>query len=327
MNQEIPPSEEFKDRKTGLNIFGILTLLAGLLCALLVPLMVVAQSLPKQPDMPQNPQALLPGLIIYGVMAIVLIWLGVGSVMARRWARALILIFSWGWLIMGLFVIAGMVIMAPQIAATMQQTHTAGQPELPASAYMAVTIVTDVFVGFIFVVLPAVWILFYGSKNTKATCEARDPVVRWTDRCPLPVLGLCIWLAWCIPMMLVVPMIYRPVLPCFGMFLTGVPGFAGYLLVVAAWVYSAWALYKLDMRGWWVLFITMCLFGISGFLTYSKHDISEVYQLMGYPEQQIAQLQKFNIFKGGMMAWVMVICSVPWLCYLLYVRKFFPRKA
>jgi len=38
MNQEIPPPlpVEFKDRKTGLTIFGILTILLGLLCALMV---------------------------------------------------------------------------------------------------------------------------------------------------------------------------------------------------------------------------------------------------------------------------------------------------
>jgi hypothetical protein len=324
MDQEIPPSAGFKDRKTGLNIFGFLTLAAGGLCALFVPLMFLAQSMPRNPDMPpQNPQAMYPAMIIYGVLAIVLIWLGVGSIMARRWARALILILSWSWLIMGIVALAFMIISEPQIAADMQQAHRAGQPEVPASALEAGMVV---FMGVIFVILPAIWIFFYGSKQTKATCEARDPVVRWTDRCPLPVLGLCIWLGWCLPMMLVAAVMFHPVLPFFGMFLTGIAGIAEYLFLIAAWAYSVWALYKLDMRGWWVLFITKALFGISGFLTYCKHDPSELYQLMGFPEQQIARMQKFNFFQGGRMAWVVVFFEVPWLCYLIYVRKFFPRK-
>ena len=327
MNQEIPPTAGFKDRGTGLKVLGVLTMLAGGVCALFVPLMLAVQFMPKPPDMPQNSQFMVPGMIMYGLMAIILIWLGVGSIMARRWARALILIFSWSWLIMGIAGLAFMAIIWPQFTAAMQQARPAGQPELPASAYIVIAFFDVAIMGVIFVILPAIWIFFYGSKHTKATCEARDPVVRWTDRCPLPVLALSIWLVLWVPMILVTPLIYRGVLPFFGMFLTGMAGDGGFLLLAVAWVYSAWALYKLDIRGWWVLLITMILFGISGFLTYSRHDISELYQLMGYPKEQLAQLQKFDFFKGGMMAWIMAFSTVPWLCYLLYVRRFFPRKA
>ena len=46
MNQDIaiPPPVDFKDRKTGLVIFGILTLCLGGLCALMVLLLLAAES-------------------------------------------------------------------------------------------------------------------------------------------------------------------------------------------------------------------------------------------------------------------------------------------
>ena len=41
-----------------------------------------------------------------------------------------------------------------------------------------------------YVIIPGVLVMFYGSKHVKATCELWDPQIRWTDKCPLPVLAL-----------------------------------------------------------------------------------------------------------------------------------------
>ena len=73
-------------------------------------------------------------------------------------------------------------------------TATPGQPAMPAAAIGVIMVITCLMFGFFFIALPAVWIFFYKSRHVKATCEARDPVTRWTDACPLPVLGLCLWL-------------------------------------------------------------------------------------------------------------------------------------
>jgi hypothetical protein len=69
----------------------------------------------------------------------------------------------------------------------------------------AVIAIAFVFNGVVFVLLPAIWTYFYRSPHVKATCEARDPVARWTDACPLPVLGFCLWLLFSVPMLLVMP--------------------------------------------------------------------------------------------------------------------------
>ena len=103
------------------------------------------------------------------------------------------------------------------------------------------------FLGIFFVAVPAVWTFFYNSRHVKATCEARDPVMRWTDACPLPVLGFCLWLWFGVPMMLLMPIIGRGVMPFFGMFLTGLPGSLFCLAIAAIWGYAAWLLYHLDV--------------------------------------------------------------------------------
>src|ERR1035438_153181 len=90
-----PPPTAYKNRSSGLIIFGVLTILLGCVCALLVPLMLFGQTMSaKATGTPPNFSVLLPAVSVYGFLAVVLVWLGIGSINARRWARALLLIFS-----------------------------------------------------------------------------------------------------------------------------------------------------------------------------------------------------------------------------------------
>jgi len=176
------------------------------------------------------------------------------------------------------------------------------------------------------VILPAVWTFFYSSRHVKATCEARDPVARWTDACPLPVLGFCAWLALGGLMMLIMPLASLGVMPFFGIFLSGLPGTLFCLAVAGIWGYGAWSLYHLDQRGWWLILVTLCLVTASALLTYPRHDIIEMYRLMGYPEAQIEQLQKFGMFTGNHMMWVTGLSLVPFLGFLLFIKRYLVGK-
>jgi hypothetical protein len=161
----------------------------------------------------------------------------------------------------------------------------------------------------------------------KATCEARDPGTRWTDACPLPVLALCLWLLFTVPMLLVMSVAGHGVMPFFGMFLTGLPGTLLCLAIAALWIYAAWLLYKLDMRGWWLIFIVMAMFMASALMTFAHHDILEMYQLMGYPEAQIELMKKTGLLEGNRMNWLMSLSVVPFLGYLLFIKKYLGRKS
>ena len=322
-----PPPAEFKDRRTGLRIFGVLTILLGALFALLVPLMILGQTInAKATGTPVRIGELFFLIVLYGGMATALVWVGIGSIMLRRWARALLLIGSASGLAIGAGAMVVLAFVLPQISALIQAAQPAGRPPLPEAAKVITLIAMGGTLFAIYVVLPGVWLLFYRSPHVKATCEAHDPVPRWTDACPLPVLTVSLWLALGVPMMLLMPVIYHGVLPFFGVFLSGGAGTVAYLVLATVWAWSARALYRLDVRGWWVLVIAVCLLSLSHVLTYAQRDLMEVYALMGLPEQQLEQFKKLNFPSRDLMLWGSVFFLAPFLGYLIYLKKFFRRS-
>lgn len=322
------PLPDYKDRSTGLVIFGILTLLLGCLAGLFVPLMLFGQVMAaKAPNAPPvNHAAMVPGITVYGVLAVALVWLGIGSIKARRWARALLLIFSWSWLIMGILMTAIMPFIMSKSFANLPPNAKSGQPAMPPGFITGMVIGMTIFFFVFFVLVPAVWTFFYNSRHVKATCEARDPVTRWTDACPLPVLGFCLWTWFAVPMMLIWPLTGMAVMPCFGVFVSGLPGALFCLVIAAIWGVAGWWLYRLDTRGWWLILIAMVLFMGSALLTYARHDITEMYQLQGLPQAQIDQIQKMGLFTGNRLSWLTALCSLPFLGYLLFIKKYLKSK-
>ena len=324
---EAVPAPDYKNRSTGLVVFGILTLLGGCLVGLFVPLMLFGQAMAaKVPNAPPpNTMFILPAVAMYGTLAGALIWLGIGSIRARRWARALLLILAWSALVMGVVITAVLPYVMSKAMANLPPNAQTGQPAMPPGAITAMIVGLTIFYFILFVVVPAVWVFFYGSRHVKATCEARDPVPRWTDACPLPVLGFSLWTWLAVPMMLVWPLTGHAVMPCFGVFVTGLPGGLICVGIAAVWGWAGWWLYRLDARGWWLILIAMVLFAVSTGLTYAHHDIIEMYQLMGYPQAQIDQFQKIGLFTGNRMNWMMSLSMVPFLGYLLFIKKYFKK--
>jgi hypothetical protein len=173
MNQptSVSPVAEFKDRRGGLICFGILMIVIGCVCALFVPLMFLGQMMSvKAIGGAPNYSMMAPGAVMYAMLAVAFVWLGIGSIMARRWARALLLVLSWIWLVSGIFVIVFMAFFLPAILAN----QPPGGYQLPEAARVVTMIVMLGFMGVTLVVLPTVLVLFYRSPHVKATCEARD---------------------------------------------------------------------------------------------------------------------------------------------------------
>lgn len=310
-----PPSE-FKNRSTGLMVFGILTILMGAFCALFVPLMLFSQAMAARDPALGNPRALIPAIAMYSGLAIALIWLGIGSIQARRWARALLVILSWGGLLVGVISLGTMAILAPQILA--QVSATGSSPGVPP----VFLLIPLAFMVVIFLIIPGIWTAFYSSKNVRATCEFRDPTERWTDRCPLPVLAASLWVALGAPGILAMPLTSRAVLPFFGNFLTGAPAVVLCLVMAVVWAWAAWGLYKLDLRAWWTVVAVLVLFAVSSVATYARHDIMEAYHLMGYPQAQIDQIKKFSL-PTNFVLWSILGGMIPALGYLVFLRRYF----
>jgi hypothetical protein len=320
----VPPTADFKDRHGGLIGFGILVIIIGCVCALFVPLMILGQTMSaRATGTSSNLRTMLPAIMMYAVLAVVFIWLGIGSTMARRWARALLLILAWAWLVTGVVTVFAMAVFLPKVFAHMP---SGGQP-MPAGALVVALIVALGFTSVMFVILPGLLVLFYCSPHVKATCESRDPVTRWTDTCPLPVLAVSLFLGYGAVWMAVMLFFYHGVMPFFGYLLSGLPGAILILALVALWVYCARATYHLKIAGWWTVLIAFGVVIASALLTFARVDLMDMYRLMGYPEQQIEQLQRFSFFTGRNMLFFTSICSLPFLGFLLYVKRYFRRPA
>jgi hypothetical protein len=295
---------------------------------LFVPLIVLAQfAAVKTTAVTPTPQAVIPAAIMCGILAACFIWLGIGSMLCRRWARAILLVLSWTWLVMGIVAMIYLAVLLPQIASALDAAQPPGQKPIPQGMKTAIMVTQAIFALVRYVLIPGVLVLFYRSKHVKATCEARDPVVRWTDRCPLPVLAVSLWAAVGAVAMLAFPFCYKGFVPFFGVFLSGITGSAVCVAIALLWGYAARAVYRLELAGWWIMVVGTILFGVSGFITYMRHDLMEVYRLMGYPEAQIAQLQQLNLFHGPMLAWSTLAFAMPLVIYLLFVRRYFIHSA
>jgi hypothetical protein len=321
---EATPAPAYKNRTTGLVVFGVLTLLFGCLAELVVPLMLFGQMMAaKVPNAPPtNTMALLLPVAIYGTLGVTLIWLGIGSIRARRWARALLLILAWSSLAWGIIMTAVMPFILNKALANLPPNAQNGQPSMPPAAVTGMVVGMTLFFFVFGVLVPALWTFFYGSRHVKATCEERDPMPGWTDSCPLPVLGFSLWTWLIVPFMLIFPLTGHAVVPCFGVFISGLPGALFYVVFAAVWGWAGWWLYRSDVRGWWLILIAMGGFLVSGLLTYAHHDISEMWQLMGYSQSEIGQIKKIGLMTGNHMVWMQALGALPFLGYLLFIKKY-----
>ncbi|HTL54112.1 MAG TPA: hypothetical protein VL361_00480 [Candidatus Limnocylindrales bacterium] len=315
---------DFKDRRTGLIVFGILEMVLGALAALMIPLMILGQVMAAQNN--QEPMAvrqLTPALVSYLVISAALITVGIGSCKTRRWARALSLVLAWSWLAIG---VISMVMMAFFMPSILKNSQPPGQ-QVPEAALLIGLIVGMVFMGILFIVVPGVLVLFYRSPHVKATCKARNPSPSWTDACPLPVLGMSLWLGLGAVCTLAMPLSTHGVLPAFGKVLSGLGGSLCCVALALLWGYCAWAVYRLRSAGWWIVLISLCIVSVSAWITFSHIDLPELYRVMGYSDRQIDTMKQFSFMQGNRMAYWSVAGVVPMLGFLLFVKRYFRSPA
>jgi hypothetical protein len=320
-NEETAESPHFKDRKTGLVVFGIIQIIFGGLSALIAPMMVlgvIVQNVSEGgPAAPVNANMMVAGVLLYMLLAVWFITMGIGSIKARRWARALILVTSWLWLVSGTGAFILILLFMPDMYSQM-----AASGQIPQQALRTMKYVMTAFMLVAYVIIPAALVLFYGSKNVKATCEFRDPVVRWTDKCPLPVLAVSlIFAVWAFSMLPMAP--YGWVIPFFGVILSGLKGAAVAMVLMLLLVYAAWGTYKLRIRAWWCSVLLIVVWALSAGITFSRVSLWEFYERMNFPEQQLEMMKQFAMPQSPVMVLFVGLWVVGLLGYLLYTRRYF----
>ncbi len=324
----VPPVAAFKDRRIGLMVFGILLILLGALVAFAIPFMLLGQLMAsRMPDAPVTPmQFIWPAILMYLGVATVFIWLGIGSIKCRRWARALLLVIGWMWLIMGIVGVISVGVIMPQVFSHMPAP--AGAPPLPPAAITVITLIMLAFCSVIYILIPGALVFFYRSPHVKATCELRDPVSRWTDACPLPVLAISLLLGCGAAFMPLMILFYHSIVPCFGAYISGLPGAVVVLVTTLVYAWAARATYKLQMAGWWVALLGFALWVLSAAITMARIGLLPMYEHMGFPKEQLDLLKQMEFLNSPLLWILMVAAWVPFLGYIIYTKKYFrPGRA
>jgi hypothetical protein len=310
--------QETKDRSTLLFAFGLVEAVLGLFCLLLAAVSGLGVAAGPAGAAAPDPRMMVPGILFYVLLAVYYITTGIGSVRLRRWARPIVLIVSWFWLVTGVFAMAMVSAFLPKMMAQMPTPPGTTSEVMGAAEGCAFF-----FLVIFYLILPGIFVSVYGSPSVRATFERRDPVARWTDRCPTPVLGLSFLLAYGALGMLFGAMIQAlPALPLFGFAVGGAAS-------TALLAFLALATYRLRPWAWWVSLLFWLLgaasavsFVVRGF------DWRQLYGQMGLPPDEIAMIEKsgiFDFFKTPEMLVLVGVSVAGSLAFLLWVKKHFRR--
>ncbi|MDD5262607.1 MAG: hypothetical protein PHD76_12250 [Methylacidiphilales bacterium] len=327
------PDGSFKDQKTLLTVFGALEIAGGAICLLFVPLMLLGQVAARySPHTPVYPmKMMIAPIFLYLLLGAGAIWLGVGSILAKRWARALLLILGWMGLVMGvfsaLFFILGFGAMKSLMMESMSQAQaqSGSKVQIPEAMIYFILGFSALFSFFIYVVIPGALVLVYRGKDVKRTCETRNPAPSWTDACPLPVLALVLLNA-CALFSLPWIACYSFIIPIFGVIFHGAAGAAIWAFITVVALALACGLYRLQKWAWAGTLLIYAFFGLSGVVTFHRIDFSEMYRLMGMPDALIPHsLDLF--FKSPAYTAMLGFGFLVWIGYVLWVRKYFFGKS
>jgi hypothetical protein len=328
----LPEAPAYRDRSTGLVVFGVFQIILGLLAALMVPFVALGAFMSRlAPGGAMRPGQYVSGVATYTFLAATLVGLGIGSVQMKRWARALTLVTSWYWLIMGVLVTVLITAVLPvgmrsALAQAQHNTPNAPSPELSTGVMAVILTFMIVFMAFFLVVVPIAFVVFYSRKDVAETCRRRDPVERWTDRTPLPVLGASVAL-FTGAVYLLLTGLTTPLFPFFGRYLTGVAGAACFVVLAALDLYLSIALFRLQSSGWWIAVVAAPIRLVSMALTYGRANLMEAYSKMGMSDAQLQMLGSSPIFRGSAILWWSLISTVVFFAYLLWLKRYFKAPA
>lgn len=327
----VSASPTYRDRSTGLTIFGVVQIILGIFAALMVPFALLGVFLSRLgPESAMHPRQFVSGIATYVFAAAVLLTLGIGSVQAKRWARALTLVTSWYWLAIGILLTVLLTAILPVTMKTAlaqaQQNSPGASPEISTGIMAVILTIMIVFAAVFLVLVPIGFVVFYSRKDVAETCRHRDPVERWTDRAPLPVLGASIVLFVGALYLLVIG-ITTPLFPFFGRYLTGAGGVGCFIALAALDIYLSVSLFRLQPSGWWIALTTLAVRLISVTITYARADLMQAYSKVGFSDAQLKMMNSNPMFRSHVILWWSLFSMLALFGYLIWLKRYFKGRA
>lgn len=239
-----------RDRSGLLVALGGVQIIVGLACGVLLLGVVASDSLAARgAAAPVSPRAIASSIFILGLAMFHFITAGVGSIRARRWARAMSVVVCALWLAGGTVATIATVTIVPRVAPERSLVGTA------IAMFLAL------------IVLPLALLFFYVREDVRLTCERRDRA-RWTDRVPLPVLALSLILALASAALLV--SLSDPAVPMFGTIISGAPAALTLLALAILCAMLAVGVYRLKTGAWLTVVLLQIIGCVAAGLTMAR---------------------------------------------------------
>lgn len=313
-----PEQPSFKDRRAGLIAFGVAQMLMALgmvsMAALQFVLMAKLGGFAPPGAAPASKWGLFGAGLFYLLLAVLAVVLGMGSIRCRRWARALNLVLASLGLAMGVLVSIVMAVLAPGMVRSLESQMGGA---LPGFGFIMGCMAVGM--AFLYLIVPAAFVVFYRSRHVRATCEFYDTKTRWTDRLPLPVLaGALIFLSG--SGSIVTPAMGFGV-PFFGWIATGAAAWlvAGGLAVASTAL--AWGLFRIQRWGWLGALAFIALSAANVLITLRGKGLLELYENMQVPIDQLEVIDEMGL-TGAMMP-MMAAMMLIWFGFYLWLGRYF----
>ncbi len=312
-------SRTSKDRTVGLVVFGFLQVMLGMLGALIVVYAAFRSSQTESGSTAVDMPGLRWPLIAAALgltMAAYRIWAGIGSILYRRWARAVILVVSWIELATGAVSFVAMLLCSGKLLTMlMAMGLPPGFRQLAMIGLFGMTI-------FPHVVLPCAMVLFYQSPHVKATCEAKGPRAPWTERCPAPILGVSIGTVYASYMCLALAQ-ELGAFPLFGAMVGGSRGLLLFMLTMAILLVLAYGNYKRRLTAWLGTIGIIVVLGISISLTLFGTGLRDSQKAVIAGPAMPDALMEMTVFSQSTILPTFLAQLAMALAYVLAVTKYF----
>lgn len=304
-----------RDRTVGLIVFGTLDILFGIFCFAMAMVLLISVSAMGLGGM--KPVHFHLALLFLFFMTGWFVVVGLGSIKARRWARALLLVGAWVAVFFGTLVLAVILFVLPEMYNLVADSDLFPPSGALDFLYALISVLVLLQVAF-----PVIGIAFYGAPSVQATCARLNPAPSWTDRCPLPLLAMSfISITGSFSILFAGTTNYTVFV--FGHVLSGVPGLVVVAFISAVCGYVGWGAYTRKMHAWWGAYALIVLISASMMLTFSGMDMAAVYDLMGYTEEQSLHLQQFYPLSPSTLTFMSCAWGVMACIYLVWVRDLF----
>jgi hypothetical protein len=302
----------FRDRSRALIGFGWLLIAAGAGCGLLaLSLAAVSRLAPAGSGAPPFRTAAF-NVFFYIALGACFVVIGIGSIRARRWARALALVVGWIWLVTGGVAVVAVAVILPSALSS------AGAPASSVACAVAVAaLILLVFLG----AIPLAVVLFYRRDDVRRTVEWRNPTPDWSDWVPPTILGVVAALAFGgVASLVSVP--FLGAVPLFGSVLTGASAAVVLLVFAALSFLLAWGSWRQSAAAWWGL-VGLQVFSLVNFLTLRSLDMPAYMRQAGYSEEQVRQVGSLNILASPSILWTAIAVSLLLIGFLVAIRRHF----